>query len=261
MGKQVARSNILKLEAAMQAMEGYDPEGKEICRITHYHAPGLYGREMWMPAGCLITGKIHKTEHICVLSKGKVTVANGGDSVTYEAPATIISKVGAKRAIYAHEESVWTNFHATELDDPEEIEADIIAESFAEVDGLLARDDYERFLVEFGVTEDDVQAATHSVPVRALVSDVLSVRESQIHGLGLFVSGKVDEGSIIARALLNGEKTDAGRYTNHSGTPNAKFVIVDEENIDLVAIRQIRDEEVTTDYRSNLTAQGLKRIS
>jgi hypothetical protein len=144
MGKQVARSNILKLEAAMQAMEGYDPEGKEICRITHYHAPGLYGREMWMPADCLITGKIHKTEHICVLSKGKVTVANGGESVTYEAPTTIISKVGAKRAIYAHEESVWTNFHATELSDPEEIEEEIIAKSFEELDAFIEYQDMKR---------------------------------------------------------------------------------------------------------------------
>ena len=139
-----ARANILNLEEAMKELEGYDKEGKEICRITHYHAPGLYGREMWMPADCLITGKIHKTEHICVLSKGKVTVSDGGEVNTYEAPATIISKVGAKRAIYAHEESVWTNFHATELDDPEEIEADIIAQTFEELDALIEHDELKR---------------------------------------------------------------------------------------------------------------------
>lgn len=139
-----ARANVIALEECMKELPGYDDGGDEICRITHYHAPGLYAREMWMPADCLITGKIHKTEHICVLSKGKVTVANGGESTTYEAPATIISKVGAKRAIYAHEESVWTNFHATELDDPEEIEADIIAESFEELDALLEHQHQKR---------------------------------------------------------------------------------------------------------------------
>ena len=139
-----ARANILNLEEAMKELEGYDKEGKDICRITHYHAPGLYGREMWMPADCLITGKIHKTEHICVLSKGKVTVSDGGEVNTYEAPATIISKVGAKRAIYAHEESVWTNFHATELNDPEEIEADIIAQTFEELDALIEHDELKR---------------------------------------------------------------------------------------------------------------------
>ena len=132
-----SRANILALEECMKDLPGYDDGGDEICQITHYHAPGLYGREMWMPENCLITGKIHKTEHICILSKGKVTVADGGKSVTYHAPATIISKVGAKRAIYAHEESVWTNFHATELDDPEEIEQEIIAETFEQLDTYI----------------------------------------------------------------------------------------------------------------------------
>ena len=139
-----ARSDILDLESVMTELDGYDPEGKEICRIKHYHAPGLYGREMWMPADCLITGKIHKTEHICVLSMGKVTVSNGNDAITYEAPATIVSKVGAKRAIYAHTESVWTNFHATELTDPEEIEDEIIAETYEELDLVLEHNELKR---------------------------------------------------------------------------------------------------------------------
>jgi hypothetical protein len=138
------RADILNLEESMKELPGYDEGGETICRITHYHAPGLYGREMWMPKDCLITGKIHKTEHICVLSQGTVTVANGGESVTYEAPATIISKVGAKRAIYAHEDSVWTNFHATELSDPEEIEQELIAESFEELDALLEHEELKR---------------------------------------------------------------------------------------------------------------------
>ena len=140
---EVARANILNLEASAQELDEY-VMGDGLCRITHYHAPGLYGREMWMPAGYMITGKIHKTEHICVLSQGKVTVANGGTSVTYEAPTTIVSPVGAKRAIYAHEDSVWTNFHATELDDPEEIEEEIIAESFEELDALLEHEELKR---------------------------------------------------------------------------------------------------------------------
>lgn len=75
---------------------------------------------------------------------GKVTVSDGGNVTTYEAPATIISKVGAKRAIYAHEESLWTNFHATELDDPEEIEEEIIADSFEELDALLEHEELKR---------------------------------------------------------------------------------------------------------------------
>jgi len=136
---QKARADILKLEGVMRNMEGYDHEGKELCRITHYFAPGVYAREMWMPAGCLITGKIHLTEHLNMLSQGRVSVSNQGSSVTMQAPYTFVSPVGTKRAIYAHEDSTWTTIHATNLTDPDEIEAEIIAETFEELDHMLER--------------------------------------------------------------------------------------------------------------------------
>jgi len=135
--KEVARNSILNLEATMREMEGFDPEGKETCRIRHYFAPGVYAREMWMPKDCLITGKIHLTEHLNMLSQGRVSVSNQGESITMEAPHTFVSPVGTKRAIYAHEDSTWTTIHATDLTDPDKIEAEIIAESFEELDLML----------------------------------------------------------------------------------------------------------------------------
>ncbi len=261
--KDVARerSDLLRLETAMEEMPGYDPEGKEICRITHYFAPGVYAREMWMPAGCLITGKIHLTEHLNMLSQGKVTVSNIGDSVTYEAPYTFVSPVGTKRAIYAHADSTWTTIHATELTDPEKIEEEIIAKDFQSLDGVLARSDYEKFLLEFGITEDDVQLVTHSSDVAVIQDAKFTIAESKIDGYGLFPFAQIKAGDVIAPALFAGQKTEVGRFTNHSGNPNAKMVVIDRDNINLVATRDIGDEEITTDYRETLLAQGLKRIS
>ena len=134
---QVARNDILNLENSMKEMDGYDEGGKSICKITHHFAPGVYAREMWMPAGCLITGKIHMTEHLNMLSQGKVSVSNQGESITLEAPHTFKSPIGTKRAIYAHEDSTWTTIHATELEDPEEIEREIIADTFEQLDARL----------------------------------------------------------------------------------------------------------------------------
>ena len=131
------RSDILALEETMKSMQGYDHEGKTLCKITHYFAPGVYAREMWMPKDCLITGKIHKTEHLNIISQGRVSVSNKGKSVTMEAPTTFVSPVGTKRAIYAHEDSTWTTIHATDLKDINEIEAEIIAETFEEIDAML----------------------------------------------------------------------------------------------------------------------------
>ena len=136
MNTLVKRSKIMELENSMKCLEGYEA-GDGPCKILHHFAPGVYLREMQIPEGCLITGKIHKTEHICILSKGRVAVNDGIQEQIFEAPATRHSKPGAKRAIYAFEDSVWTNIHPTELCDPDEIEKEIIAESFEELDGYL----------------------------------------------------------------------------------------------------------------------------
>ena len=138
--KQVARNNILALEETMKNMAGYDPEGKELCKITHHFAPGVYAREMWMPAGCLITGKIHLTEHLNILSQGAVSVSNSDESIFMQAPHTFVSPVGTKRAIYAHEDSTWTTIHVTELTDPDKIEEEIIVETFEQLDALIGRE-------------------------------------------------------------------------------------------------------------------------
>jgi hypothetical protein len=254
------RSDILRLEGAMKLLDGYE-EGDGPCRITHYFAPGVYAREMWMPADCLITGKIHKTSHLNMLSQGKVTVSSKGESVTYEAPYTFVSPVGTKRAIYAHEDSTWTTIHPTDLEDPEEIEEEIIAETFPKLDGFLARRDYDGFLLESGFTEEDVQKVTHGSEVMVIESDVFCVTTSEIEGVGLFPVTQIRAGDIIAPALLDGVKTTAGRYTNHSGAPNAEMIVMDDKNINLVALRDIVDEEITTNYRENLRVQGLKRVS
>ena len=138
--KQVARNNILALEETMKNMNGYDPGGKEFCKITHRFAPGVYAREMWLPAGCTITGKIHLTEHLNILSQGAVSVSNGGESEFMSAPHTFVSPVGTKRAIYAHEDSTWTTIHVTELTDPDKIEEEIIVDTFEQLDVLIGKE-------------------------------------------------------------------------------------------------------------------------
>ena len=139
----MSREAILALEESMRGLEGFE-DGDGPCKITHHFAPGVYAREMRIPAGCLITGRIHKTEHICILSQGRVSVSDGSSTNTYEAPCTILSKVGAKRAIYAHEDSVWTNIHPSELDDPDEIERTITADTFEELDRFLEQEELKR---------------------------------------------------------------------------------------------------------------------
>jgi len=72
----------------------------------------MYIREIFMPAGSLITSKVHKTEHPYIVSYGKVAVSidsNDWDEIT--APYTGITKPGTRRVLYIIEDCIWTTFH------------------------------------------------------------------------------------------------------------------------------------------------------
>lgn len=115
------RAKVEALERSMYSMEQAE------CPVRHYFAPGMYAREITIPKGVTLVGAIHKTENLCILSKGKLQLVTDVGTVIIEAPATLICKAGAKNAAYAIEESVWTNF----LPNPEnETDTDKLVEVF-----------------------------------------------------------------------------------------------------------------------------------
>lgn len=220
--------------------------------ITHHFAPGVYARQMFVPKGILLTGKIHKTEHLNIISQGHFSVSNLGETKHISAPYTFVSPAGTKRAIYAHEDSTWTTIHVTEETDLDALEQETIADSFEEIQHLLDREDHGLFLLEYGLTEDDAETVTKFGELHHLSMDGIVVRESLREGKGLFAGKVFRAGDVIAPALLDGKKTEAGRYTNHSAEPNARMVVKDADNIDLVAILEIDNVEITVNYRAVL---------
>ena len=92
------------------------------CPVVHRFAPGMYIREITIPAGVMLTSAIHKTEHPFVLSQGVayVTTEDGSREIL-TAPHTGITLPGTRRAIFAESEVIWTTFHATEETEVEKI--------------------------------------------------------------------------------------------------------------------------------------------
>jgi len=113
---------IERLEGAMLELPQVD------CHEEHFFAPGLYIRQITIPAGVLVVGHEHKTEHVNIMLKGRVTVATAEGVATLVAPMTFIAPAGRKVAI-AHEETVWQNVHATEERDLAKIEEAFIRKS------------------------------------------------------------------------------------------------------------------------------------
>ena len=122
--KAVSKADFIKslqvLEDTLLALPGaikrYDP----VLKYEHRFAPGLYAREITIPAGMVLTTGIHKTEHFAIVSKGKCIVATEDGTECIEAPHTIHTMIGTKRAILVLEELVWTTIHAIDATTEEE---------------------------------------------------------------------------------------------------------------------------------------------
>lgn len=96
------------------------------CSVVHDFTPGMYIRHCFMPAGTWLSSEIHLTEHPYVITQGLISVRIGKNVGLYKAPYHGITKPGTRRLLLAHEDTVWTTYHATSLTDVEEIERTIL---------------------------------------------------------------------------------------------------------------------------------------
>ena len=108
---------------------------KAECPVTHRFTKGLYLREIFMPKGSRVIGKIHAAEHFNVVLTGKVTVitVDGKEEIT--APHTFISKAGIQKVVIVHEDCTWQTLHVTDKTSIDEIEKEVIVDSYDKICG------------------------------------------------------------------------------------------------------------------------------
>ena len=117
----------------------------------------------------------------------------------------------------------------------------------------MSMSDYQCFLDENCLDEFTVRALSEDITNQMLLNDYygVSVRPSEIEGQGLFADKKFDAGEAIAPALVDGKKTMAGRFPNHSGTPNAIIEGYGRNKV-LMSLTEIaQNDELTVDYRES----------
>lgn len=272
----VAGKDVEQVEAALLTMEQADAP------VVHIFGPGIYIREVHIPAGVIAVGHRQKYEHMNVMLKGRVTVVNeDGSLVELVAPLVFTGKPGRKVG-YIHEDMVWQNIYATTETDVEKLEATFLEKSETwhqdqelrmrvkaveheadRVDFLQAIDEYgfsAKVVRQQSENEDD-QVEMPKGGYRVMVSN------SPIEGKGLFATAAINYGEVIAPARIDGKRTPAGRYTNHSASPNAVMLMRANGDVDLVACRDIAGcvggqvgDEITIDYRQSLELLGVRRL-
>ena len=253
------------------------------CPVVHHFGPGIYIREVTLPAGTLAIGHAQRFEHLNIMLTGAVAmVGDDGQTKVLRAPMIFVGKPGRKLG-YVLETCIWQNVYATDERDIDKLESMFLdksatwqahAEATKQLETYHRRDDREDFdlVVRMtGFTHETVRDQSENphdqIKMPEGFAPKFTVRDSAIEGKGVFLSAPVDADEVIAPARIDGFRTPAGRYTNHAKNPNAKFVKDQSGDIWLVAIRRIsgcvggsQGEEVTVDYRQALALSGINLI-
>jgi hypothetical protein len=147
--KVAFREKILNAQGVMMTniADGKLSDALPSCILTHTYTPiheeygaGTYARQMFIPKGTLIIGKIHRHQHLNFIMQGRVSVATEFGPKVFEAPCVFVSEVGLKRAVYAEEDTIWVTVHQTKFTGEENLdkmEDELIAPDYSDM-GLIA---------------------------------------------------------------------------------------------------------------------------
>jgi hypothetical protein len=242
------------------------------CPVVHRHGPGLYFREVQMPAGTFAIGHHQNFAQWNLFLRGRVTlIQDDGSLLELVAPMSFLGAPGRKVG-YVHEDVVWTNVYASDETNVEKLEGYFLTKSdtwqlsatanhaFARMHRQADRDDFASAIAELGYSMETVQSQSEftgdQIPMPSGHYKT-KVGISPIEGRGMFATADIAEGETIAPARIGGKRTPAGRYTNHARQPNAYMRITNAAgDVDLVALRPLHGctggqdgEEITVDYR------------
>ncbi len=143
--KIAGRQDIKNLEDLIRSKEDCLVGDNDRCPLKHSFSDGIYVREIFIPEGATVVGKIHKHDHPNFLMSGTVVVATEFGREKLTGPISMISKAGTKRALYAVTDLVWITVHhnPTNTQNLSEIEKEVIADSYEEFD-LFIQNKQER---------------------------------------------------------------------------------------------------------------------
>jgi hypothetical protein len=123
------RAQVDALEREIEKLPQVD------CPVWHFFAPGLYARKMLIPAGTALTGAVHRTEHLCIVSGDIEVTTDEGVRRISDMHAILISLPGIKRAGYAHADTFWTTVHATDERDLDKLARELTESENSELLG------------------------------------------------------------------------------------------------------------------------------
>jgi hypothetical protein len=230
----------------------------------HNFLPNIYERKITIPPWTVLTGAEHKTDYKIRLEKGTIAVNIGDKVQIMTAPMEFEAKAGAQRVGRVFEdEVVWVDVYenSDNCQDLTILEERLyvvpncgLGENRVALEISNAQADYKLFLDQIGLNQVEMdKIVTNESDVIDMPDNVhVELRDSKIHGKGLFVTKSFKKGEIVCPGRLNGKRTPGGRFINHSYDSNILPIKVGDD-IYAMAVRDIyENEELLVDYRSSM---------
>lgn len=235
----------------------------------HTFMPGIYERKITIPAWTILTGAEHKTPYRVRLEKGTIAVNTDDGVKVLTAPCEFPASAGMQRAGRVFEdEVVWVDVY----DNPDNCTDMAVLEdrlyvvpdcglANSRTETQKAQIDYGAFLHQIGLTQNEMDVIVQAESDLMEMPDGVAVelRDSMIHGKGLFATRDFETGEAICPGRLDGKRTPAGRFINHSFNPN---ITPEKKGDDIyaIAMRKINaGDELLVDYRASMRVNfGLK---
>jgi len=186
----------------------------------------MYTREIFIPKGVGITSRVYKRGYVDIMLSGDITIEDSNGVRRLIGCNILEGTAGRKRAGVANEDTRWITVHDA-FDIKENPIEDIsfgTLEEHNEFTVSLAKISYSQFLSEFNLKEENIRNESESEPYKEIESDAFYVAESKIEGIGVFASRRFVAGEIIGPMTQEGNKTQLGRFVNHSGYPNTNYI-------------------------------------
>ena len=229
-------------------------------QLKEYYSGGMYCREITIPEGAFITGRIYKFDHVEIMLSGDITILSAdGGKTRYQGHNVIEAKAGKRQGGLAHKETKWLTINCIPENLPIENALDYTSvftyEQYKDFHNQVNVIDYNYFLSEIGFTQsemDELVSAGEVVDL-PLGYEHITIKPSDLSGMGLFTSKEIIKGDIICPVRIKEKRTIAGRYSNHALHSNTKSVAIDDMFF-IKATKNIQpNEEITMNYRDVLS--------
>lgn len=238
----------------------------------HIFKPGVYERKITIPAWTVLTGAEHKTPYHVRVEKGTIAVNTDDGVKVFTGPCDFPAKAGMQRAGRVFEEEVvWVDVY----DNPDNCNDLAVLEdrlyvvpacglADSRTDVQKAQIDYGAFLYQIGLTQGEMDAIVHNESDLMEMPEGVAVelRDSPIHGKGLFATRDFEAGETVCPGRVDGKRTPGGRFINHSFNCNIRPEKVGDDIYAIAARKICAGDELLVDYRASmrvnfgLTLQG-----